>query len=291
MALFDADFLSRLEYLSLVCRRVFHGQLLARRRTRTVGGGIEFADHQPYAAGDDFRYLDWNVFARHDELLLKRFSEERDLHVHVLVDGSRSMALGAPNKFDHARRIAAAMAYIALTDLDCVAVTAFADDVVADFPMTRGKARIVALMRFLESLDAAGRTTNLSRAVQAVVHRGSRRGPVIVISDLYDPAGYQRAVDLLRYHKFEPHLIRVFDAAEAKPSLLGDMELVDSETDRVRKVTVTQASAAHYRKRYAAFTDGVRVYCHNHGLGYTEADTAETFDELILRMMRVGVTQ
>ena len=69
MALFDSDFLKKLEYLSLVSRRVFRGQLLAQRRTMQLGGGIEFADHREYTPGDDFRYLDWNVFARHDELL------------------------------------------------------------------------------------------------------------------------------------------------------------------------------------------------------------------------------
>jgi uncharacterized protein (DUF58 family) len=291
MALFGADFLSRLEYLSLVSRRAFRGQLIANRRSRQLGGGIEFADHQPYAAGDDFRYLDWHVFARHDELLLKRFAEEQDLHVHLLVDCSRSMAFGHPAKFDHARRIAAAMAYIALADLDRVAITAFADDVVADLPMTRGKARIAAMMRFLEALDVQGADTDLARAAQAVVHRGTRRGPVIVISDLYDPSGYERGIDLLRYHRFEPHLIRVFDPAEARPQLLGDMELVDTETDRVRKVTITEAHTAQYRILYGDFVDAARAYCNRHALGYTEADAAQPFDELILAMMRAGVAR
>ena len=104
-----------------------------------LGGGIEFADHREYTPGDDFRYLDWNVFARHDELLLKRFQEEEDLHVYLLLDCSRSMAFGDPPKFDYARQVAAALGYIALADLDRVAVVAFAGDIVADFPLTRGK--------------------------------------------------------------------------------------------------------------------------------------------------------
>jgi uncharacterized protein (DUF58 family) len=108
MPLFDSDFLKKLEYLSLVSRRVFRGQLLAQRRTMQLGGGIEFADHREYTPGDDFRYLDWNVFARHDELLLKRFQEEEDLHVYILLDSSRSMAFGDPVKFDYARQVAAA---------------------------------------------------------------------------------------------------------------------------------------------------------------------------------------
>ena len=126
MALFDSDFLKKLEYLSLVSRRVFRGQLLAQRRTMMMGGGIEFADYRDYTPGDDFRYLDWNVFARHGELLLKRFQEEEDLHVYIFVDCSRSMAFGEPSKFDLARQIAAALAYIALADLDRVSLIASA---------------------------------------------------------------------------------------------------------------------------------------------------------------------
>src|SRR3954462_14050954 len=150
--LFDSEFLKKLEYLSLVSRRVFRGQILAQRRTMQLGGGIEFADHRDYAPGDDFRYTDWNFFARHDELLLKRFQEEEDLHVYFLIDCSKSMAFGTPSKFDLARQGAAALAYIALADLDRVAVVAFSGEIVANFPLTRGKARILSLLKFLEGL-------------------------------------------------------------------------------------------------------------------------------------------
>src|SRR5215470_3570162 len=160
MPLFGSEFLKKLEYLSLVSKRVFRGQLLAQRRTMQLGGGIEFADHREYTPGDDFRYLDWNLYARHDELLLKRFQEEEDLHVYFLLDSSRSMAFGKPPKFDFARQVAAALGYIALADLDRVAVVAFAGDIVADFPLTRGKARVLAMLRFLERLEAQGTVTD-----------------------------------------------------------------------------------------------------------------------------------
>src|SRR3989440_11480743 len=156
MALFDSDFLKKLEYLSLISKRVFRGSLMAQRRTMALGTGIEFADHREYTPGDDFRYLDWNLFARHNELLLKRFQEEEDLHVYFLIDCSRSMAFGSPPKFDFARQVTAALAYIALADLDRVAVVAFADDIVADFPLTRGKARILSLLKFMEDLKPQG---------------------------------------------------------------------------------------------------------------------------------------
>src|SRR5947209_12016380 len=165
MPLFDSDFLKKLEYLSLVSKRVFRGSLLAQRRTMQLGGGIEFADHREYTPGDDFRYLDWNLYARHDELLLKRFQEEEDLHVYLILDCSRSMAFGDPPKFDFARQVVAALAYIALADLDRLEITAFASDIVADLPLTRGKGRILSLLKFLENLPAAGEDTSLERVV------------------------------------------------------------------------------------------------------------------------------
>src|SRR5438132_6434295 len=176
MALFDSDFLKKLEYLSLISKRVFRGSLMAQRRTMQLGTGIEFADHREYTPGDDFRYIDWNLFARLDELLLKRFQEEEDLHVYFLLDASRSMAFGDPPKFDFARQVAAALAYIALADLDRIAVVAFADDIVADFPLTRGKGRILALLKFLEDLRAQGTDTDLPRVVSGFAHRSHRHG-------------------------------------------------------------------------------------------------------------------
>lgn len=288
MALFDGDFLKKLEYLSLVSRRVFRGQLLAQRRTMQLGGGIEFADHREYYPGDDFRYLDWNVFARHDELLLKRFQEEEDLHVYLLLDCSRSMAFGDPVKFDHARQVAAALAYIALADLDRVAVIAYAGDIVADLPLTRGKGRILALLKFLESLETQGTATDLARVVSNFVHRGQRRGLAIVLSDLFDPKGFQGGLDLLRHHRYEPHVVHLVDRKDADPGFKGDIELQDVESGTVRKVTVTERNLRQYRKIFKEFVESVQQYCNTCGIGGTLAATEVPFDELLLRMMRAA---
>jgi uncharacterized protein (DUF58 family) len=288
MALFDTDFLKKLEYLSLVSRRVFRGQLLAQRRTMQLGGGIEFADHRDYTPGDDFRYLDWNLFARHEELLLKRFQEEEDLHVYILLDCSRSMGFGKPAKFDFARQVAAALAYIALADLDRVAVIAFAADIVADFPLTRGKARILSLLKFLENLEPQGALTDLGRVATGFVHRGQRRGLAVVISDLYDPAGFERGLDIVRHRRYEPHVIQIFDRKEAEPDLLGDIELFDVETESAQKVTVTERNLRQYRKIFDDFQQAVHRYCRTYGLDCTRTSTEIPFDELILRMMRTA---
>lgn len=286
MALFNSDFLSKLEYLSLVSRRVFRGSLLAQRRTLQFGGGIEFADHREYTAGDDLRYLDWNVYARHGEFLLKRFQEEQDLHVYFLLDCSRSMGFGDPPKFDLARQVTAALAYIALADLERIAVVAFADRIIDDFPLTRGKARILSLLDFLESLEPQGTETDLQQSMREFLRRKQRNGLAVVVSDLFAPSGFEPGLDQLRHRRYEPHVIQLHDVKEANPDFLGDVELYDIENDSSRKVTVTESNLRTYRKLFTDYQHKVANYCRNYGLGCTQSITSIAFDDLVLRMMR-----
>lgn len=286
--LFPPDFLTRLEYLSIMSKRVFRGSLLAQRRTMQMGSGIEFSDHREYAYGDDLRYLDWNIYARHGDLLLKRFQEDQDLHVYLLLDCSRSMAFGTPAKFDLARHLVAALAYIALADLDRIAVVAYADGIIAEFPMTRGKARILPLMRFLESLPTSGEDTNLGRTVQGLLHRGSRGGLAVIVSDLFDEHGFQIGLDQLRYRRFDAHVLQLHDPLEADPNLLGDVELEDIESNSVRKVTVTEKNLRDYKQRFQQHQQAVRDYCTNYGLGCTQSQSIVPFDGLVMSMMRLS---
>jgi uncharacterized protein (DUF58 family) len=284
--LFPSDFLTRLEYLSIISKRVFRGRLLAQRRTMQLGAGIEFSDHREYTHGDDLRYLDWHVYARLGDLLLKRFQEEQDLHVYILVDCSRSMGFGQPAKFDLARHLTAALAYIALADLDRVAVFAFADGVLGEFPLARGKARILPLLHFLEGLEVAGQDTNLSKAVQAMLHRSPRSGMAIVVSDLFDEHGFQPGLDQLRYRRFDAHVIQLHHPREADPALLGDVELVDVETESIRKVTVSERNVRTYQRLFTDHQRAVRDYCRNYRFGCMQTPSTGPFDDLILRMMR-----
>jgi uncharacterized protein (DUF58 family) len=267
-------------------KRVFRGSLLAQRRTMQLGSGIEFSDHREYATGDDLRYLDWNVYARHGDLLLKRFQEEQDLHVYLLVDCSRSMGFGDPPKFDLARQLTAALAYIALADLDRIAVVAYANDIISEFPVTRGKARILALMKYLESLSTVGTDTNLSKAVQGLLHRGTRNGLVVVLSDLFDQNGFARGFDQLRSRRFEAHVLQLHDPKEADPKLLGDAELEDVENGSIRMVTINERMLRRYKQLFTDHQTSVRDYCRRYGLSCTQSPSIVPFDELVMTMMR-----
>lgn len=288
MPLFDSDFLKKLEYLSIVSRRVFRGSLLAQRRTTQFGSGIEFADHREYSAGDDLRYLDWNVYARHGELLLKRFQEEEDLHVYFLLDCSRSMTFGSPPKFDLARQVTAALAYIALADLDRINVVAFADRILDDFPLTRGKARILPLLDFLENLEPQGTDTDLAGCAREFTRRKQRVGLAVVVSDLFAPGGYEVGLSQLRHRRYEPHVIQLHDPAEADPNLLGDVELFDIENETTRKVTVTEGNLRTYKRLFAEHQQSVEAYCRTYALGCTQSSSRVAFDDLVLRMMRAA---
>src|SRR6186997_1245131 len=124
---FENDFLRKLEYLHVVSKRAFAGQSRADRLAPKRGLGLEFADHRPYSAGDDFRHIDWKAYKRLNRLLLRLFDEERDLPIYLMIDTSRSMA--EPAKFDQARRIAAALCYIGLAHLDHVTILPFGDGI------------------------------------------------------------------------------------------------------------------------------------------------------------------
>ena len=284
--LFPPDFLTRVEYLSIMSKRVFRGSLLAQRRTMQMGSGIEFSDHREFANGDDLRYLDWNVYARYGDLLIKRFQEERDLHVYFLVDCSQSMAYGSPAKFDLARQMAAALAYVALADLDRISILGYADRIMKELPVTRGKNQILSIMRFLEGLETGGEDTNVGRGVQDFLVRGPRSGLVVVLSDLFDPHGYQKGLDQLRYRRFDAHVIQLHDPQEANPQMLGDVEFVDIETQSARKVTVTEKNLRTYKRLFDEHQASVRTYCKNYGWGCTQSPTNVPFDDLIIHMMR-----
>ena len=153
MSLFDAKFRQRCEYLEQAARRSWGNRFLGRRLDRRWAGGSEFVGHSDYTSGDDFRYVDWQICARHDELVTRQFRGSEDRIVYLVLDCSPGMGLGTPPKFDAARQLAAALGYMALAALDRVGVVAVSDRMVAELPPCRGRQRLPHLFRFLDGLQ------------------------------------------------------------------------------------------------------------------------------------------
>ena len=285
--LFDDDFQKKLESLAIVSRRVFAGRMRADRRSKKKGSGVEFADHRDYTAGDDFRSVDWNVYQRFGRLLVRLYEEEEDLSIYFIVDSSSSMAFGDAKKFDQARRLAAALAYVGLANRDRVTIVGATDAVVSRMPTTRGKGRIFKVFEFLSELEAGG-TTDLGDAMKTFVAQHKRRGLAVLISDLYDPAGFERGINTLRFNKFEPFVLHVVDHKEARPELKGDVRLYDCETGEEREVTVTDSLLDDMAEAFANYQKSIERFCTSRQVPYFAADVGIPFDELVLRVFRRG---
>jgi uncharacterized protein (DUF58 family) len=285
--LFDEEFQRKLESLALVSRRVFAGRLRAERRSKKKGSGIEFADYRDYVPGDDFRYVDWNIFQRFGRLLVRLYEEEEDLSIYFIVDCSTSMGFGDGNKFDQARRLAAALAYVGLANLDRVTIVGVADEVVARMPTTRGKGRIFTVFQFLRSLQPNG-TTELRDSLRTFVAQHKRRGLAVLISDLYDPAGFEGGINVLRYNKFEPYVLHIVDERDAHPVLRGDVRVYDCETGEEREVTVTKKLLDKMAGAWSEYREQIERFCTANQVPYFPADTDVPFDELVLRVFRRG---
>lgn len=285
--LFDDEFQRKLETLAIVSRRVFAGRMRAERRSKKKGSGLEFADHRNYVPGDDFRFVDWGIYQRFGRLLVRLYEEEEDLSIYFLVDCSTSMGFGDGAKFDQARRLAAALAYVGLANLDRVTLVGIADTLVSRIPTTRGKGRIFKVFRALSEMEPTGQT-DLQEALRTFVAQHKRRGLAVLISDLYDPAGFERGINVLRYNKFEPYVLHIVDEREARPNLRGDVRVYDCETGDEREVTVTEKVLERMEAAYRSYRRDVELFCSKNQVPYFSADARAPFDELVLSVFRRG---
>ena len=285
--LFDDEFQRKLEMLAMVSRRRVAGRMRAERRTKKTGSGIEFADYREYQPGDDFRSLDWNVYQKFDKLLVRLFEEEEDLAIYFVLDTSRSMGFGEGLKFRYAKRILAALAYVGLANLDRVSIVAASSRLDGRMQETRGKARIFKVFRFLRAAKADGKT-DLETALRTFAAQNKRRGLAVVFSDLYDPKGFERGLNILRYNKFDPYVVHLTDERESRPELNGDVLLYDCETGEEREVTVTAKVLERYREAWSEHLEAAERFCAGREVPYVRADVGQPEEELVLRMLRRG---
>ena len=284
---FDGDFLKRMEALSIVSRKVLTGRANGERRSIRKGAGVEFQDYRPYATGDDFRYVDWNIYSRLDKLLLKLFVEEEDLCVHLLVDGSASMRFGHPPKLDYALKVAAALGYIGLNNLERVALAHFAGGITRMLRPRRGRGQMHPLLDFLSTVQAEG-PTNLNGCLADYALRVQVPGVVVVLTDLLDPGGYADGMKALLRRRYEVFLLHLVSEEELHPTLRGDLTLLDAEGGASREVSVDRQALERYQQRLQNHFAEAERFCAHHRIDYLRTSTAVPFEDLILRHLRRG---
>ncbi|MCB1217338.1 DUF58 domain-containing protein [bacterium] len=282
----DTAFLSELERLRMLSRKLFRGQMRGERRSRNKGQSVEFVDFRPYMKGDDIRRIDWNLYGRLERHYVKLFEEEEDLRLYVLLDCSASMDYGSPNKFDYARRLAAGLAYIVLSNMESVAVSVFSSEYEVIQTPSRGKGKIHPILRRLNMLEAGGGSSLKGAAARFAAHT-RKSGMVVVISDFLTDEGIETVAPLLGSgHQIE--LMQVLSPEEANPQLTGDLQLVDRETGERMDVSMGVNVLKRYHERLSALQAELKKFALRSGGDFFPCVTSTPVTELIMGAMRSG---
>jgi len=285
--LFDNQYLKRLEYLELIARRLVFGRQQALRASARKGASTEFKDFREYSPGDDPRSVDWSVYARLGQLVVKLFRQEEELDLWLLLDTSGSMNFGEPNKFDYARRVAGALAYVGMCNMDSSSVAPFADRLLPGRDRLRGRGSIFGLLDSLRGMSCSG-VTDLAATVRQFVSRVRRPGLVVIISDFYGLQQAQRAIDQLRFFKHELFIMQVASPWEFDPTLRGELRLVDCESGGHDDLTITDSMLRRYRAAFQKMGDELRTYCMRNSIGHALARTDTPFDEFLVGALQRG---
>jgi len=297
-ALLTPELLRRLEQFQLLAARQARSATRGERRSRARGQSVEFADFRSYVPGDDFRHLDWNLYGRLDRLFLRLYEEERELPVRLFLDASESMSFGAPPKFELARRLAAAIGYVALCGFDRVSVAAFpgpgsgpeaAAETAARAALrqVRGRGSSLAFLRHLGLLQARG-AGSLNDSLRRAALEARQPGVAVVLSDFLDPAGYEAGLTALLARGFEVTALQILAPEELNPAAFGDLRLVDAETGALQEVTFGRYRLKAYRQTVQNYVQRLREFCTRRGMRFLMTPSDADLEGLLLGQLRAG---
>jgi uncharacterized protein (DUF58 family) len=258
----DANFFSELNRFEFMVRKRVASVYAGKRHSVRIGRGVGVVDYRGYLPGDDIKSIDWKLYARTEKLYIKRFEEEKEASVHILLDASRSMDFGEPRKFDYAARLALGIAYLFNKQNEKFSINTFSEEVEIN-PLRNGKGYLLEAIERLNRLRLEGRTDidSCSRKYSGVI---KSRSMVVLLSDFLDELdSIKRCV-----HRFSKHdliLIHVADTSEMKLDLWGDVRLHDLETRRVMKTYISPRLREEYHQLLSAHLNGIEDVCHHAG--------------------------
>ncbi len=255
-------------------------------RIRRGGEGWEFLDFRHYTPGDDFRRIDWSLFGRLRELVVRVMQAEESVYVTSLVDVSASMDFGSPlRKVQLACQLAAGVSHLMLGLGDRVSVGCFAERLATVLGPVHGLGQVSQVVAHLREA-AAGGVTDLSLAVSQYLRQGRHRGLVILISDFLGPGDPELAIDAILRAGNRVLVVQVMDGLDFAEGLDGAFAMEDSESGRRLDVTVDGSVRRAVRHRVEAYCQRLAGYCRRRQQGYLLARTAETFLEILCQAHR-----
>jgi uncharacterized protein (DUF58 family) len=284
---FEPEFLSRLDRLVLGIRRARTSRRGLRTVGRVQGSGIELESFKDYVEGDDLRHLDWNAAGRLDQLFIKTYRTEREIEITILIDTSGSM--GAPagdDKLGLASALAAALAYVAMSENDPVRLVACAMRrgrmTLAPTEFHRRREAYGGLRPFVTGLRSSGET-RLGAAVEELMLRRRQAGMTIVVSDfLVNASDWEDALTRLLAARNEVKVIHVMGERETSGAFPPGMyRLRDAESGRLIDFAMDADAAAACQRKAQALSERVREFCQQHGVVYVRAFGAQNLDDII----------
>jgi len=281
--LISREAMRKLESLVVRSRYVVEGFRAGMHASPLKGASIEFADHRQYVKGDNLRNLDWKVFGRTERYYIKRFEEETSLRAHVILDGSGSMAYGSPGhltKYQYACRVAAAFGYIVSKQQDSLGLTIYDSEIRQQVPARSGSRHLRVFIERLAQHEPKNRT-DTARALHALAGMISRRGLILLISDLFDdPEAVFKAVAHFRKKMHDVILLQILDPAELELSIERVAEFIDMETGEKLEIDPALARFA-YKKELQKAIDECRERCARLNVDYRLVSTGENFEDFV----------
>jgi uncharacterized protein (DUF58 family) len=290
--LLEGGLARRLERLNLVSRRRLAANGQGDRRSIRKGSSLEFADYRHYVEGDDPARVDWNIYSRTDALFVRLYEEEEVLNVHLLVDASRSMDWGDPSKLRYARRLAAALGYIALNASNRLFVWPLCATS-SSFGPAWGRGRAGPMIAFLDEFRCSQTTTplpiemalppDLDQALNTYTSRAA--GLTILVSDLLSPT-WERALGRLAGRSGDAVVLHTLSPQELRPQLGGDVRLIDRESGSAVSVTLNNDALRLYNQHLDDWRRKVESFCSRHGMAYVPVDTGAPLEGFLFDTLR-----
>jgi uncharacterized protein (DUF58 family) len=288
--LFDAAFLDRLRLLALRLRK--RRQLMRRGSQSTTATGFtrEFKDYRHYTPGEDYRGIDWRLYARLDKLFVRLYEETQELNLHILVDTSGSMVSPFSEKRKQALRFAVALAYLGLSGQQRVSLYSMNDGIQVELPPLRGQGNIEKIIQSVLRFSFSG-LTDLEKCFEDFRPTRQRFGVIFVISDFYgrDVTTAVEAVNRAAGWPGESHFLQVFHPGERAPDIEGEVELAEVETGERRRFWITKKEVQRYTEAFDAFVDNLERACISRQIDFLQARTDEPFEERFLELLTRGV--
>ncbi len=283
----DPTALMRIKNLELRAKVIVEGFWKGIHRSPFHGFSAEFTEYRSYSPGDDPRTIDWRVYARTDRFYIKRFEDETNLRCHLLLDQSRSMAYGSGEvtKSRYAATLAATLAYFLFHQGDAVGLATF-DEQVRDYLPPRNRPTYLHRLMVALEKEAQGRSTDLGHPLHQVARFLTRRGMLVLISDLLSGIDHLES-DLggLCAGGHDVVLFQVLDPAELSFDFHAPALIRDMETDRDMYVDPAVARAS-YRRQLQTHLDRTGVICRNLGIDYFLFSTDRPFDLALLDVLQ-----